>query len=71
MYRRYEDPRKVHRMLVAAEERLAYLRAAMDMGEDREGEFIDQSIYVEELRERENFAWQDEEYDENYELYGY
>ena len=57
MFRAYEDPRKVQKMLEDAERRLADAQAA---GED---DLVDLYIEVEELKERVNFAWQDDEYD--------
>ena len=60
MYRQYEDPYKVQKMLEDAERRLADAQAA---GDD---DLVDLYIEVEELRERVNFAWQDQEYDEMY-----
>lgn len=65
MYRRYEDPQKLKRMIARVEEDLD----CTDPDEDEE-RFIDLLNDLEELKERLNFAWQDQEYDENYELYG-
>ena len=63
MYRQYENPYKVQEMLTDAERRLAEAQA--------QGADIDVLVglhdEVEELRERVNFAWQDDEAD----AYGY
>lgn len=65
MYRQYENPAKIQKMLEAAEEELARAKE-----EDRENIDIDLIIdldnWVQSLKERLNFAWQDDEYDENY-----
>ena len=61
MYRQYEDPRKLEKMLQDAERRLSDAQAS---GTDDWDMLIDLQLEVEELRDRVNFAWQDEEYDE-------
>lgn len=61
MYRQYEDPYKVQKMLKEAE---ASLEAAMREDPDDDDRLIDLVNEVESLRERLNFAWQDDEYDE-------
>ena len=53
LYRRYEYPRTVKKMLEEAREKLS---------EDPQNEFLHED--VEELEERLNFAWQDEEAEE-------
>jgi hypothetical protein len=58
MYRAYENPVALQKMLEDAERRLSDAQAA---GDD---DLVDLYIEVEELRERVNFAWQDDEYDE-------
>ena len=60
MYRRYENPFKVKEMLEEAERQLSDAKARDDDIES----IIDLYNEVESLRERLNFAWQDEEYDE-------
>lgn len=69
MYRRYEDPHKVEDLLERAEKRLGEAKAkyADVPDEDYPIDYI-ADLYndVESLRERVNFAWQDQEYDENY-----
>ena len=58
MYRRYEDPRKL-------EKQLAQLKRRYKQTQDE-----DEKMYlaeeIAELTERVNFAWQDEEYEEEY-----
>ncbi len=53
LYRQYEDPRKLEKELALAE-----MQLAAHPGDEHVYE------YVCELRDRINFAWQDEEYDE-------
>ena len=60
MYRQYENPYKVQKQLEEAERELSDARAS---GDDIDS-LIDLYNEVESLRERVNFAWQDEEYDE-------
>ena len=55
MYRQYEDPHKLQRQLEEAQQRLA---------ENPDDE--DYAIEVADLKERINFAWQDDEYDCDY-----
>lgn len=57
MYRQYENPRTLERQLEYAERRLSDARAR---GTEVE-ELMDLQEEVDELRERANFAWQDEE----------
>ena len=61
MYRQYEDPYKLEEMLRDAQEQLA-------ASCDEYGEMdIDLLQWVDELKDRINFAWQDDEYDhDNY-----
>lgn len=58
MYRRYEDPRKL-------EKQLAKLKRQYKKTQD-----ADERMYlaeeIAELKDRVNFAWQDEEYEEEY-----
>lgn len=61
MYRQYEDPYKVEQMLEEARERLAE-----SCGDDGEYD-VDLMLWVQELEDRVNYAWQDNEYDcDNY-----
>ncbi len=59
MYRQYEDPRKLEEELKQAQEALE--RRINEEGYEPDGYDVE---YIEGLRERVNFAWQDEEYDE-------
>lgn len=63
MYRRYEDPWKLEDRLENAEKELEQAKEEDPENIDR---IIDLVNEVESLRERVNFAWQDQEYDENY-----
>lgn len=69
MYRRYEDPYKVGKLLEEAEER--YERA---LREDPENTDLLFDLYteMEMMRDRVRFAWDDDEYNENYsrDMYG-
>ena len=58
MYRQYESPYTLEKRLAEAKEKLANCIS------DDEREYFAQ--VVEELKERVNFAWQDDEYDEDY-----
>lgn len=60
MYRTYEDPYKLEELLSEAEERLAN---AIARDEDN---LEDYYLDVQDLKDRINFAWQDDEYDSNY-----
>ena len=55
MYRQYEDPHKL-------EEQLQELQARYATETDQDV-LIDLAQEIEELKERINFAWQDDEYD--------
>lgn len=55
MYRSYENPYTLEEMLKEAEKRLAENPGDEDLATD-----------VAELRDRVNFAWQDDEYDSDY-----
>ena len=63
MYRQYEDPRKLEKML---EDARTQLETAKQEDPDDVDRLIDLCQEVESLKERVNFAWQDEEYDEQY-----
>ena len=62
MYRRYEDPFKLEQQLKEAREE--YSRR-MEAGEDIVV-LIDLAIEINDLEQRVNFAWQDDEYDTEY-----
>ena len=55
MYRQYEDPRKLEDQLAEAKARLAENPYDEDL-----------VLEVQELKDRVNFAWQDDEFDEDY-----
>jgi hypothetical protein len=55
MYRQYEDPYVLEQKLAEAKKQFAENPLDEDL-----------AIEVHELEERVNFAWQDEEYDEDY-----
>lgn len=61
MYRQYEDPFKLEKQL---ERMQAQFEEASQTGKDVEYLF-DLHEEMESLKERINFAWQDDEYDEN------
>ena len=63
MYRQYEDPHAVEAMLYEAIEQRD--RAMTETPDDID-RIIDLENEVASLRERVNFAWQDNEYDEQY-----
>lgn len=58
MYRQYENPRTLEKRLEELKERRA------QSTDEYECEGLDQDIA--ELEDRVNFAWQDEEYEEDY-----
>lgn len=62
MYRQYEDPRKLEQELDAMKAKFSAPGYEMD-------EYDYEAL--ESLKERVNFAWQDEEYDEMCAMYGY
>ncbi len=71
LYRQYEDQRELERQLKeleAAREEL-YIRAEQETNPYRKDalfeQWSDSFQEVEELKDRINFAWQDEEYDES------
>ena len=60
MYRNYENPYELNKYLCELE---AEYQTAIENDEDVET-LIDLQIDIEVLKDRINFAWQDEEYDE-------
>jgi len=60
MYRQYEDPYKIHNEWEKA--KAAYEAAKMEEPDNIEL-LVELSNEVESLRQRENFAWQDDEYE--------
>ena len=63
MYRPYENPWKLEDRLEEAQKRLEQAKEEDPENIDR---IIDLVNEVESLKERVNFAWQDQEYDDNY-----
>lgn len=61
MYRQYEEPSHLYKLLEEAE---ADYESAVNRNADVE-ELIDLHEWIESLKERINFAWQDIEYEEN------
>ena len=62
MYRQYENPYKLQKQLGELKEEY---RIAVEANADEE--ILTNLAYdIAELEERINFAWQDDEYDENY-----
>ena len=62
MYRQYEDPYQLEDQLAELKEEYC---KAVEKGVD-ENVLINLHMDINELEERINFAWQDQEYDENY-----
>lgn len=62
MYRQYEDPVELQKRL---DERKEDLRKAYALGADVY-EIMDIELEIAELKDRINFAWQDDEYDSDY-----
>lgn len=62
MYRRYEDPYILEEQLKTAKAELELL----DLSKEEDSyTYMDMLIYIAELEDRINFAWQDREYDES------
>lgn len=62
MYRQYEDARELENRLQEIKNEFEMRKA---LGELEPYDYEDYYMYMADLRERINFAWQDEEYDEN------
>lgn len=62
MYRQYENPYKLEKQL---EELKAKMHKAVEKNADEET-LMGFAYDIAELEERINFAWQDDEYDEDY-----
>ena len=60
MYRQYEDPRALEKRLKELKEEYKVL-SEQSADEDT---LVSMAMDIEELEERVNFAWQDEEHDE-------
>ena len=68
MYRQYEDPWQLEDQLKEAKAKLAEAKAKLEQDPDNDklwDEVESLSLEVHELTERTNFAWQDQEYNEN------
>lgn len=63
MYRQYEDPNKLEEQL--KELKKEYYKAIEE--DENEDTLISLEFCIAELKERINFAWQDDEYDDYYE----
>ncbi|MBO5969945.1 MAG: hypothetical protein J6S14_15765 [Clostridia bacterium] len=59
MYRQYENPHTLEARLKNLQAR----RAALTLSPETEVELMDLDIEIHELKERINFAWQDDEAD--------
>ena len=59
MYRQYENPHNLEDRLKELQSR----RAALPLTPETETELMDLDIEIHELKERINFAWQDDEAD--------
>ena len=62
MYRQYENPRTLENQLNALKKEYKVLS---EQGAD-EDTLVSMAMDIEELEERVNFSWQDEEHDEEY-----
>lgn len=62
MYRQYEDARALEKKLQEVKNDFEMKKAS---GLLEPYDYEDYYMYMADLRERINFAWQDEEYDEN------
>lgn len=67
MYRQYEDARALEKVL--EEKRAKYEELCNEENADFE-ELLDLHEEIDELEDRVNYAWQDEEYD-NSDIFGY
>ena len=68
MYRQYENPRKLEQQLEELRNRKHELELRGELNEDMIEYF---ALEEHELEERINFAWQDDEFDSNYERDNY
>lgn len=70
MDRQYENPRELTKQLEEKKARYEELKAKVDNGELDFDILVDAHEDIADLEDRVNFAWQDEESEENYRLYG-
>lgn len=66
MYRQYEDPRKLEKQLDEKKARYEELKAKVDNGELDFDVLVDVYEDIAQLEDRVNFAYQDEEFEEDY-----
>lgn len=66
MYRQYENPRALQEELTQKEAEYNELIHKHWLGDISDDYLYDKYIELQELKDRVNFAWQDEEYDSNY-----
>lgn len=66
MYRQYEEPRTLEKQLEQAKAKYEQLKAEVDNGNLDFDVLVDAQLDISELEERVNFAWQDEEFEEDY-----
>ena len=68
MYRQYENPRELTKRLEEAKANLVEITIDFHMGLADEDMLADAQLKVDELSDRVNFAWQDEEFEEDYSM---
>lgn len=68
MYRAYEDPRELTKQLDEKKARYEELEEQVNNGELDFDVLVDAHEDIAELEDRVNFAWQDEEFEENYKI---
>lgn len=68
MYRQYEDPRELTKQLDEKKAHYEELAERVDNGELDFDVLVDAHEDIAELEDRVNFAWQDEEFEENYRI---
>ena len=66
MDRQYENPRELEKRLEEAKAKLVKIKADVDNGKLDFDVLVDAQLNVDELSDRVNFAWQDEEFEEDY-----
>ena len=69
IYRQHEDPWKLEDQLKEKKKQLEEAKQRLIQDPDNDGLFDEVAYLVEDvsaLKERVNFAWQDDEYDGNY-----
>lgn len=66
MYRAYENPRELETQLEKKKANYEELKAKVNNGKLDFDVLVDAQLDISELEERVNFAWQDEEFEEDY-----